>query len=123
MHTQARRLGHGLRDCTDRAFAIRPRYMQNRRQASLWRTQLHQQPLEPINLEIDHPGIKTMQALERRTHLQPRATSPWPNLQFVGQAAFLLAVAKAMIRPSMALKSPRLTTMSIMPCLCRYSAR
>ena len=106
MHAQARGLGHRADERAGAALAVGAGDVDDRRQALLGMVEFGQQRAQPVEAEVDQPG---MQACEAGDDLFDRASVTRPP----GSS---LPRSRPMIRASVAFISVRFTTMSMMPC-------
>src|SRR6185437_10350540 len=118
MDAPPRRLGDGAEERAGAAFAVGPRDMDYRRQAPLGMTELGKQSLQPFKAKIDQPRVQAMQSLDDAFDAGAGCVSHHRQA-----ASRSLTRSRSITRASISLSSVRLTTMSRMPCSCRYSAR
>ncbi len=86
--------------------------MDDRRQPPFRMIQLRQQIAQPIQTEIDQPRMQAVQARDDAFDARGHAAT-----------GTSLTRSSEITRASVAFSSVRFTTMSTMPCSCRYSAR
>src|ERR1041385_8864934 len=140
MRAQALCLEHRAAERTDGTFAICPGDVHHRRQLVLRVTKRREQPFDAVQNEIDPLGMKRQEPFENRIAFCDdchTGVSPLPRtfgpFVLVGLAVRTGAVhfdsergcfiTRCTRRESVSRKSCRCTTISIMPCSSRYSAR
>src|SRR5271166_2287637 len=112
MHAKAGRLGHGSDERAGATLAVGARDMDHRRQARVRMSQAGEQAAQTTEAEVDQPR---MQSLEAGGDLVDRVRHAAAWVSFTQ--------SRPMMRARVAFRSGRFTTMSMMPCSSRYSAR
>ena len=110
MHARARRLAHGAQEGAGAAFAVGPGDVDDRRQGALGVAELLQQAQQPVEAEVDQPRVQIVQPIDDR--LDPALVRQAAS----GSSSGAGARSRPMTRPSTSRMSPRLTTISTMPC-------
>ena len=124
MHALPRRFADGAQKSAGRTLAIRPRHMNDRRQAPFRMAELCQQSLHPAQAQINKLGVERVQTLHNRfsagqgNYSAGAAASASSSLRSSRGCR-----SREMTRAKVSRISPRFTTMSRMPCSSRYSAR
>ena len=140
----ARRLQHGAHERDRGALAVGARHMDDGRQPAARDGRGRQQPLDPAERQVDPLRMQRRQAgqdgvdgsvltrmVRRRRCRRSLAGRPFGRVSAAARTVSGVAdngrlgsfISRPQSRASVAFMSLRCTTMSTMPCACRYSAR
>ena len=121
MDAIAGRLEEGAQKGKGRALAVGAGDMDDRRQMLVRTAECREQPLYPLERQIDEPDMERLQPLEN--DIAGQRPNSMPAAPKDGGTGAPCRVRRSRSRASVALSSRRGTTMSTMPCSSRYSAR
>ena len=131
VHALPRGLQDRAHEGDGRALAVRPRHVDDRRQAPLRVVEPREQPLDAAEREVDRLGVKRQEAREKRvggvhqaagagTGSAASGSGGGSSTAGSGAGAF---IRRRQRRATVPFKAWRWTTWSTVPCSRRYSAR